>query len=555
MTSVRMRDYQQQCVNAVLAEFERGAKSTLVVLPTGAGKTIVTAEIMRRMLNQNPGMRIKGVAHREELITQACNKIKAVTGIQPAIEMAGQYSDESGDAIFGDKTPIVMGTVQTLSSEKRRERFFPKDFCMLWIDEAHHAPAATYVDLIEYYSANTDCVILGVTATPDRADEIAMGKVFETVAFDYEILDAINDGWLVPPHQQFVAVSGLDYSQVRTTAGDLNGADLAAVMEYEEVLQQVAQPTFDIVGTERKTLVFASSVAHAERMAEIFNRRSPGCSRFVHGKTPKDERRQMFRDYANGEFNILCNCAVATEGWDEPTVEVVVMARPTKSRALYAQCAGRGLRPLPGLVDHLATAEERREAIANSDKPHALLLDFAGNSGQHKLMSTADILGGKYDDEVTTRARKKAAESEGGMDMVDALEAAAHEIEDEAKAKRRKILAKANYKTKTVNPFDVFEIQPEREKGYYSGRAPTEKMTELLERQGITGITSFAEAKQLINQIIERRKEDKCSFKQAKLLGRYGYSADMSFAKAKELIDRIAANGWKPLTQQQAVPA
>jgi len=548
---LKLRDYQDRCVKAVLSEFENGTKSTLVVLPTGAGKTVVTAAIMQKMLARNPGMRIKGIAHREELITQACNKIKAVTGLQPAIEMADQYSDESGDAIFGDRSPIVMGTIQTMSSDKRKARFYPKDFCMLWIDEAHHAPAKSYMDLIEYYSANTECCILGVTATPDRSDEVAMGKVFDTVAFDYEILDAIQDGWLVSPHQQFVAVQGLDYSHVRTTAGDLNGADLAAVMEYEETLQQVCGPTFDIVGTDRKTLVFAASVAHADRMAEIFNRRSPGCARFVHGKTPKDERRQMFRDYANGEFNILCNCAVATEGWDEPTVEVVVMARPTKSRALYAQCAGRGLRPLPGLIDHLETAEERRAAIAQSAKPSCLLLDFAGNSGTHKLMSTADILGGKFDDVVTARAAKKAADAEGGMDMIDALEEAAREIDEEAKAKRRKIVAKANYKTKTVNPFDVFEIQPPREKGYYEGRMASPKQVEMLVRNGIPDAETltFSQASALVQTIIDRRKNDRCTFKQARALAKYGYGSDISFAQASELLNKIAANGWKPLSK------
>ena len=188
--------------------------------------------------------------------------------------------------------------------------------------------------------------------------EKPLGKVFESVAFDYQLPDAIHDGWLVPIEQQFVFVDGLDLSDCRTTAGDLNGGDLARVMEIEETLHRVVAPTMELAG-DQKGLVFSASVAAAQRMAEIANRHKPGCAEFICGTTPMEDRREILRRYAQSDFQYLFNCMIATEGFDESTIGVVAIARPTKSRALYAQMVGRGTRPLPGIVDGLETGRNR----------------------------------------------------------------------------------------------------------------------------------------------------------------------------------------------------
>ena len=245
--------------------------SALIVLPTGLGKTVVFSEIVR----QFQPTRALVVAHREELIFQAAETIKKVTGLDGGIEM-GEYHADGG--FFGTLPPYVVTTVQTQCSGGdgggRMTKFLPQDFGLVVIDEAHHATANTYKRVIDYYRQNTKCKILGVTATPDRADEEALGQVFDTVAYEYQILDAINQGWLVPVQQQTVTVETMDFSNIRTTAGDLNQGELAEVMEEEDNLQRVAVPTVEICG-ERRAIVFAATVKQAERLAEIMNRYRP----------------------------------------------------------------------------------------------------------------------------------------------------------------------------------------------------------------------------------------------------------------------------------------
>lgn len=521
--------------------------STLLVLPTGCGKTVVMGHIIKQL----PAGRAMVIAHREELIWQAAQKIKTITGDEPDIEMAEFRADRT---MFG-RSKTVVASVQSLvagAGDGRMARFNPDDFGILLIDEAHHATADTYREILNHFRKNKKLRVGGVTATPDRADEKALGQIFDSVAYNYEIVDAINDGWLVPIEQQSVIVDGLDFSSIRTTAGDLNGADLAEVMEYEKVLHGVASPTIEIVG-KRKALVFTASLAHAERFCEILNRHESGCAQWVSGATPKENRRDLFADYASKKFQYLVNVGVATEGFDDPSIEVIVMAKPTKSRSLYAQMAGRGTRPLPGIVDQYDDADDRRMAIAESAKPCALILDFVGNSGKHKLMSVADILGGEYDDAVVDAAAQKAREAGKSINMLEALKQSAKEAHDKAErekaaeaSRRAAIRVKANYSSHSVNPFDVFQIAPAREKGWDSDKPISDKMKGLLEKQGIeTEDLTYSQAKQLIVEITKRWDKNECSFKQAKLLQRHGLPGDVSRDQAKQWIDQIAVNQWK----------
>jgi superfamily II DNA or RNA helicase len=510
------------------------------------GKTICFSHIISRM----PHKRVMVLAHREELIRQAAAKIYAVTGEQPEIEMAG----ERADLHLYRRARVVVSTVQTQlagGERQRMEKFNPADFGLVIADEAHHYIAPSFRRVLDYYRQG-GAKVLGVTATPDRADEAAMGKVFASAPFVYEINDGIKDGWLVPIRQRMVKVQSLDFSKVRTTAGDLNGADLARVMEEEKILHEVAGPTIELAGT-RKTIIFAATVAQAERVAEIINRRVPDAARWVCGETKRDVRAQTLRDYTVGRFQFLANVGVLTEGYDEPTVEMVVMARPTKSRALYCQCIGRGTRPLAGIVDGIDTADGRRAAIASSAKPNIEILDFAGNSGKHKLISSADILGGNYEDDVVDRAAKKARESKTGVNMAEALEEAKVELHKEREAekerdrqKRRAIAAKAEFKTKTIDPFEVLDIEPARERGWDAAMPATEKQVAVLEKMGVpTKDLSKNKANKLITELFNRRTRGLCTYRQSSVLGKYGYPTDVSFAKAKQLMDVLAKNGWK----------
>lgn len=551
-----MRDYQSEAGNAIFKEWE-DVTSTLLVFPTGCGKTLVFSWVIDQALKKDDKKRALVIAHREELIWQARDKITRVTGLECGIEMGDLHVHNS---LFGN-TPVIISTIQTQGSGNgdrlRMGRFNPKDFSVLVIDEAHHATSPSYRALIHYYKFNNPQIkILGVTATPDRTDEEALGQVFDSVAFDYEILDAIHDGWLVPIDQQFVHIDGLDFSQVRTTAGDLNGADLAAIMESERNMQGVAGASIEIIG-ERRAIVFTASVKQAEAVSNILNRHRQGMSEWVCGSTNKDVRRDMLKRFQSGNIQVIANCGVLTEGFDDPGVAVIIMARPTKSRSLYAQIAGRGTRPLEGIVDPLPTPDERRAAIAASAKPSCLLVDFVGNSGRHKLMTSADILGGKVSDEAIVRAvanaHKKGAAG-GAVRMSDELDQAAEEIRQEAEqrrlveeARKTKLVANVRYSSKEVSPFDIFQISPVKERGWDNARVLSEKQRSVLLRRGINpDKLSYSQGKALITEMFRRFDKKLATLAQLKVLAKYGYSnPEITFDDASKTIDAIAKNGWR----------
>ncbi|MEE9131243.1 MAG: DEAD/DEAH box helicase [Phycisphaerales bacterium] len=545
---MNLRDYQTTAVERAIEAFD-SVRSALWVMPTGSGKTIAFADLTRRMESNGRAM---VMAHRDELIRQAVNKLTLVTGHEPDVEKAEYWADQN---LMG-LAPVVVSSVQTLNAgmngHGRMTRFHPERFGLFVIDEAHHATSPTYRKVQDHFNQNPNLKTLGCTATPDRADEEALGQVFDEVAFVYELIDAINDGWLVQIEQQYVQIDGLDFSECRTTAGDLNGGDLDAIMRFEKNLHGVVSPMLDIVGN-RKTLIFATSVAHAERMCEIINRHKRDSACFIQHKTPKDDRRRILDDYRDGCFQFLCNVGIATEGFDDPSIEVIIMARPTKSRCLYAQMAGRGTRPLDEIVPFIndcEQAESRRTIISGSPKPSMLVIDFAGNSGRHKLVCTADILGGRESDEVLRRAQKRAKEAVGPTNMTAEILTARNELEQEAKARRQSIVAVSSYRTREISPFDVFDMTPERERGWHRGRMPSERMKQVLRKakiDGVEGMTLTA-AGQMIEELKRRWDNKLCTYAQAKKLAEFGEDGECTFEEASAKLDAIARNGWRALS-------
>lgn len=431
---------------------DAGHKSALVKSPTGTGKTVFFVHVIDQFVPRDKRALI--IAHREELVDQAAAKVEAITGEKADIEMA----DRRADSHFYHRAKVVVASVQTLITG-RMERFNPDDFALVIVDECHHAIAPSYRKVLDHFNKS---FILGVTATPDRTDEKAMAQVFETVAFDYDLPDAVHDGWLVEPIENFVPILGLDWSKCGTTAGDFNQRDLAAAMANEGILQGIADATIR-EANGRRTLVFAppgfkldeatgEKFHVAEKLTEIFNRHNPDIAQRIHQDTPKDDRRRILKDFAAGKFTILVNIGVLTEGFDDPGIEVIAMARPTKSRALYAQCVGRGTRPLPGIVDQFNAPTERRAAIAVSGKPFCEVLDFQGNAGKHSIVCLADILGGDMDPIVAKKVKKKT--EDGEKSVLKAIQEAEEESEAEQKAdeeRRSKLVARAIYEKRRVD--------------------------------------------------------------------------------------------------------
>lgn len=560
------RPYQSAAHDAIFKEFET-VNSTLVEMATGTGKTVLISMVAKTMASK--GKRILVIAHRSELIFQAKDKIERFTGLTCGIEM-GDFKTTNQASFFHSREQVIIASVQTLSrggdGGGRIGKFDPMDFGLVICDEAHHGVAATYQSIFNYFRTNPDCKILGLTATADRADEESLGQIFETVAYEYGILDAIRDGWLVPIDQQFVSVDDLDLSSVRTTAGDLNGADLAAVFESEKPLHKVASSTIDIIGSYR-CLGFAASVDHARMLTEIFNRHRPGMASSVNGSTDLDERKQIITDFAAGKIQFLWNCGVFLEGFDDSGIEFVVMGRPTKSRALYAQMCGRGTRPHDSIAHRLNDAPGamlRRGMIARSCKPNVRIIDFVGNSGKHKLITTADILGGRIS-EVATQAAVQAAQRSGRpvrmavvLEEEEKRQTEKKQRQLEEQARKAKLTAKSSFKTQSIDPFDLMSIKPEKNNGSDRGKKLSEKQRAMMrDKMGLDPDKyEYIQAKQLIDAQFRRWNEGLCSLKQIATLRRYGIDAtNFKFETARAKLDVIAANGWRVPTDQPATVA
>lgn len=483
MQAHQARPYQAEAINCTVAAWENH-QSVLIVCPTGTGKSFIFSDLVRR----NHPKRSLILANRGELLFQAARHVQR-TGLDTSIEKAELQAGTG----FWNKTPVVVASVQTLISKDglvtRMHKFDPKEFGLIVCDEADLFVAPSFRSILNYFKhGNPQIKIFGCTATPDRSDEVGLKEVFEHCAYRYEVVDAINDGWLVPIFPLGLQVEGLDFSRVRTTAGDLNSADLARVMESEKPLYGIAQGTLEAVyGLEanqlhdietenwqhfllehefvpRSALVFTVSVKHAEMLSNIFNRVVPGSAQWVSGKTPENDRAGINDRFKTGALSILVNCGTHTTGFDAPRAEIIV-PKPTKSRRLFAQMCGRGFRPSESngasIVDRYDTAEERKIAIAHSRKPRAIVLDFHGISGKHKLITPFDILGGKHSPEVVALAIKRAREKNRPVNMTEEMIAAETELTqrieqarlDEAQRKTG-IFLKARFKVTTHSLFD-----------------------------------------------------------------------------------------------------
>jgi len=542
---MQLRDYQEEAVASAI-EAMRAGGSTLLVMATGLGKTVVFAEVIRRYMSQGTGRRALVLAHRVELIHQAAATLRRVCQCDVEIEMGEQRARED----MYHRAPIVVSSVATQvarsGDQRRMHRFDAKQFGIVVIDEAHHAVADSYRMTLEHYKTGR-CRVLGVTATPDRADESALGSIFDSVAMEYGIREGVQSGWLVPVKQRLVSVRSLDFTGCRTTAGDLNGADLDSIMRYEENLHGMVYPTIELAG-DRRGVIFAASVAHADRISEILNRHRSASAISVNAKTHPDERREMFRGFAEGRYQWLVNVGVATEGWDDAAldgkgVQVIAMMRPTKSRALYCQMVGRGTRPLPGTVDGLDSPDARRSAIASSAKQAVEVLDYCGNSGRHRLVHLADALAGRDAEDLAERAERAVhhAAQDQAVDVLAVMDREEVLMRQEAEAKaRRGIVVKAKYATQEINPFALVDLAPDRQANWERGVPASEKQMALLRRMriGIPALLTRREASRLIDAAMATPTPG-----QAWVLQKHGRDPrDFTRKTASIEIDRIKGN-------------
>lgn len=523
--SPTLRPYQLESLAGIAREHEAGNRSTLLVLATGLGKTVVFASWSR--MRVDAGRRVLVLAHRTELLTQALAKLEAV-GVHAAIEQAER---RAGNA------QVVVASIQTLRG-KRLAALDPNEFDVV-IDEAHHTTAASYRAVLAHFSRS---LILGVTATADRGDGTALGEVFDSVAYRFEIREGIAGGYLAPIRARQIHVEGVDLSSVRSRAGDLAPDELAAIMATEQAVIGVVDPLLREVGT-RRTIAFCVDVAHSMAIAEAINRYQPGAARVGHGELAPEERAEILADFAAGKFQFLVNCQLWVEGFDEPSISCVATIRPTKSRAMVVQQVGRGTRLL-GL-----TIEESR---ANG-KADLLWLDFTGNAGRHKLVGPIDALAaGEVDDDVRKEADRILADEDMGVD--EALDEAARRLEERRRA--AKITASARYFAADIDPFFGAEMGPPCLEPWAGDRATAEQHEILLGigLKKLPNTLTRGEAVRIIAANQERHRLKLASYKQVRLLQRAGINAKrMSKSQAGARIDVLVRCDYDPVRARPAL--
>lgn len=514
---MEFRPYQEEARQAVESEWEKGNSRTLLVLPTGCGKTIVFAKITEDCVRS--GARVLILAHRGELLDQAADKIKKTTGLQCAVEKAEE-------SCLSSWYRVVVGSVQTLMREKRLNQFDPGYFDTIIIDEAHHCISDSYQRILNHFSGAN---VLGVTATPDRGDMRNLGQVFESLAYEYTLPKAIKEGYLSPIKALTIPLK-MDLSGVGVQSGDFKVGDLGTALD--PYLYQIAEEMAKYC-RERKTVVFLPLVKTSQKFRDILNERGFSAAE-VNGESA--DRAQILADFDAGRYNVLCNSMLLTEGWDCPSVDCIVVLRPTKVRSLYCQMVGRGTRLSDG-------------------KDHLLLLDFLWHTERHELCHPASLI--CETEEVAQQMTKNLEDSAGyPVDIEEAEEQASSDVvaqREEALAQQLAEMRKR--KKRLVDPLQYeMSIQAEDLSGYvpafgWEMAPPSQKQIAALEKCGILPdqIDNAGKAALLLDKIEKRRNAGLTTPKQIRFLEGRGFQhvGTWQFETAKRLIDRIACNGWR----------
>jgi superfamily II DNA or RNA helicase len=514
---MELRPYQQEAREAIQSEWdEKKVKRTLLVLPTGTGKTIVFSKVIEDRVKK--GERVLVLAHRGELLEQASDKLMKSTGLKTATEKAEKTS-------LGSFFRVVVGSVQTMYNEKRLNKFPVDYFDTIIIDEAHHSISDGYQRVLHHFEESN---VLGVTATPDRGDMKNLGSYFESLAYEYTLPKAIKAGYLVPIKALTVPLK-LDLSGVGQQGGDFKTKDLGTALD--PYLYQIADEMVKNC-SDRKTVVFLPLVKTSQKFCEILNEKGLKCAE-VNGESK--DRAQVLEDFENDKYNVLCNSMLLTEGWDCPSVDCIVVLRPTKVRALYSQMVGRGTR-------------------LNEGKAELLLLDFLWHTERHELCHPAHLI--TKSDEVAKIMTKKIEEAGTALDIEEVEEVAAKDAVAEREAALAKQLAEMKRrKRKLVDPLQ-FEMSIQDEDlssyvpsfGWQMGPA-SDKQLQALEKFGIfpDSIDNAGKATKMLERLDRRRSEGLTTPKQIRFLEsrNFQHVGTWSFETANKMINRIAGNGWR----------
>jgi superfamily II DNA or RNA helicase len=511
-----LRPYQLAAKTAIQNEWSKGIMKTLLVLPTGTGKTIVFSKLTEDCVRI--GERVLILAHRGELLDQAADKLSKSTGLGCAVEKAEK-------TCLNSWYRVTVGSVQSLMKESRLKQFKPDYFDTIIVDEAHHCLSDSYQRVLKHFD---QAKVLGVTATPDRGDMRNLGQFFESLAYEYTLPKAIKEGYLSPIKAQTIPLK-LDLTGVGQQNGDFKLSDLGTALD--PYLFQIADEMQKYC-MDRKTVVFLPLIKTSEKFRDILLNKGFRAGE-VNGESKN--RKQILDDFDADRYNVLCNSMLLTEGWDCPSVDCIIVLRPTKIRSLYSQMVGRGTRLHPG-------------------KEYLLLLDFLWHTEKHELCHPAHLIA--ENEEVAKKMTEKIEDAGFAVD----LEAAEQQAMGDVVAAREEALAKKleemkHRKKALVDPLQ-FEMSIQAEDlanyvpafGWEAGPA-SESQLKTLEKMGIfpDEIENAGKAKKLLDRLDSRRAEGLTTPKQIRFLEGRGFQhvGTWAFDTAKKLIDRIASNGWQ----------
>ena len=517
MGTVALRPYQEEARRKVEDAWKAGTRRTLLVLPTGTGKTIVFAKITEDMVRK--GNRVLIMAHRGELLQQAADKIKKTTGLGCSVEKADETCLDSW-------FQVTVGSVQTLQREKRLNQFSENYFDVIIIDEAHHAISDGYQRVLQHFDS---AKVLGVTATPDRGDMRNLGSYFDSLAYEYSLPRAIKDGYLSPIKALTIPLK-VDISGVSIQSGDYAPGEIGTALDpyLEQIAVEMQHYCMD-----RKTVVFLPLIKTSQKFTDILNAHGFRAAE-VNGQS--EDRDQVLKDFDEGKYNVLCNSMLLTEGWDCPSVDCVIILRPTKVRSLYSQMVGRGTRLYPG-------------------KKELLLIDFLWLTEKHELCHPANLI--CTDQEVAQKLTDNLAKDAGeAVDLEEAEQTASEDVVAQREESLAKQLAEQKRrKKKLVDPLQFeMSIQAEDLSGYvpafgWEMAPPSDKQLQALEKRGICPdeVGNAGMAAKLIDRLQIRQAAGLTTPKQIRFLESRGFQhvGTWDFDSARKLIDRIAANGWR----------
>lgn len=511
---IDLRPYQKEASAKIIQQWEHGVRRTLLVLPTGCGKTIVFSDVVKR--STSDGSRALILAHRQELLDQASEKLMAAFGISSVLEKAEHSS-------LGSTEAVTVGSIQSLTQQKRLEQF-PRDyFKTIVVDEAHHCLSESYKRVLDYFDAN----VLGVTATPDRGDKRSLGQFFETEAYEYSMRSAIKDGYLCSIKAQMIPLE-LDIQSVKISNGDYQVGEVGEALE--PYLEQIAMEMQKYC-KGRKTVVFLPLISTSQKFRKMLE--DVGFRAAEVNGTSKD-RDEVLGDFEDGKYDVLCNSMLLTEGWDCPSVDCIVVLRPTKVRALYQQMVGRGMRLFPG-------------------KDHLLLLDFLWMTAKHDLCKPSSLICKSA--EVAAQMDENLKGDDEPHDILEAEEQAEKDvIAERERSLARQLEEQRRMKRKLVDPLqysmsigaeDLADYEPTFA---WEMEPPSEKQLQALEKWGIFShdISNKGFACLLMDRLMQRKDAGLATPKQIRCLERYGFRnvGQWLFETASKMIGRLAARNW-----------